>query len=210
MKNSGQKARDNRQSLRNAAAKSCSPTTARLNRGLTLLEAVIAIGIATVLLVALASLYAGYIRFYSYAKATSETVGGANAAADELQDLVRQADAVMSTAIVNGASYASGSSTLVLELPSITASGSVVANTYDYAVFYTSGTSLYRVLSASGASSRVSSTKRLSETVSSVTFTYDTVPALASVVTADLVMQSRAAHDTAQTDVTVKMYVRNR
>jgi hypothetical protein len=84
-----------------------------------------------------------------------------------------QADAVPATHVFSGTTYTSSASVLVLEIPSIDSSGNAVANTYDYAAFYGTGTQLYRLLQTNAASTRTPGSKLLSSTVTALSFSYN-------------------------------------
>lgn len=180
------------------------------NAGFTLLEIVIIVGVSTLIVLALIPLYSGYIRTYSYTTAVGDTAGSAAATANELQKWVLQSNRIVTNTTISGTLYTTSSTTLALELPSIDSSGAIIASAYDYVVFYSSGTKLYRLLSSNAGSSRVSGTKTLSTTLSSLTFTYNNAsPTSADAITVVMHMVGSASHQTAAYELIQKLYLRN-
>jgi len=82
---------------------------------------------------------------------------------------------------------------------------------YDYAVFYADGTNLYKKVDADGDSSRTTETKKLSDTLSSIAFTYDSVDLnLVGKVNVDIQMQAIGGRQTVNADIQKEMFLRNK
>ncbi len=178
--------------------------------GFTLLELVIIIALAVGVTVAIGTLIYMFSKISSYEKATSQSSGSASALIREVESLVVPAHAVVQTHAFTSTTTSSSSRILVLEIPSIDSSGVVITNTYDYAVFYTSGTNAYRLLQANALSRRVSGTKQLSSAVSSLTFTYDSgTYSAVSTVTVDIQTQAQVRQDTAVDHRSESIVLRN-
>ncbi|OGH69139.1 MAG: hypothetical protein A2754_02560 [Candidatus Magasanikbacteria bacterium RIFCSPHIGHO2_01_FULL_47_8] len=143
--------------------------------GFSILEVIVGVGIFAVLLLALFGLYEGYGKLYSVGQAEITTLTSARKTLNEIGDFTAQAHRILASQVINSTTYQSSSTTLVLQLPAITGTGDVVANSWDYVVFYSGGTTtLYRYLQVDAASSRGSAgLKSLSTIVSNITFTYD-------------------------------------
>lgn len=139
--------------------------------GFTLIEVTLTLGLLIIILVGFLSLYEGYDRVYASEQALVAIAGSARSAVGEFQTLAMQAVRVVPTIEINGTTYTTDQSTLILELPAINSSGDVIAGTFDYAVIYSSGTKAYRLMSANANSARNSGLKQLSDTVLSLTFT---------------------------------------
>ena len=180
-------------------------------RGFTLLEIVVIVAISAVMCIVLVDLYRAYARMYGYQKGAADTAGSAATVANELQEWVLQASRILTSTTYSGATYTTGTNTLVLEVPSIDASGNMLTNTYDSVIFYSSGTHLYRVLSPNAASVRTASTKTLSTKLASLSLAYnDASVTSATQIIADIRMQSTEGRGTSQYQLTQKVYLRNR
>lgn len=144
-------------------------------RAFTLIETVIVMGLGASMMVTLGLLIYNFNKMSSYEKTLSRSSDSAGALMRDIESLALPADAVLQTHTFATGTYTSSSTALVLEIPSINASGNVIANTYDYAVFYIVGTQAYRLLEVNALSSRVGGTKLLSSTLNTLTFTYNDV-----------------------------------
>ena len=114
------------------------------------------------------------------------------------------------SATINSTTYTTNSTTLVLSLPSIDASGNAIASTYDTVVFYTSGGTAYAIVSADASSDRDSRTKQLATGVTALTFTYDNpTPSSARNVTVDATVNTSYAGTTMSYHMNQRAYLRN-
>lgn len=180
-----------------------------MRRGFTLVETVVVIGVTAFILLALTNLYLTFTRLYAYEQtfvpAAESAAGGMNAIADA----VLTANRVLSEYAFSGATYTSGTTTLVLETPALDASGRIIPEAYDHIAFYLDGTDLYRLLSSDPGSARGAGTKRVAREVSALTFTYDALPAEAASVDADLTVRLFAGEQTVTNRLHQKTYLRN-
>ena len=185
-------------------------TDAREKRAFTIIEVLVVIAIFSIVMMAVLELYLNFFKTYAIQNATINNSYSAGAILNETENLVHQANAIVGSKVVSGTSYTTGSTTIILEIPSITSSGDIVSGKYDYAVMYLASTGIYRVLSSDAASSRVSGRKLLSEVVNSFSLTYNSgTPALATRVIEDIVTQSQVKQQTLQTHLTGTVYLRN-
>jgi hypothetical protein len=142
-------------------------------KGLTFVEMLVSLALMLFIALALATLY---FNFDTLVDSQSGQVAAATDAArvmSEAEALVLPADQVLASHTFSGTVYSSSAQTLVLELPSIDSSGAVIASTYDYVVFYQSGSTTTRILSPNASSARKAGTRTLASTLSSLAFTYD-------------------------------------
>lgn len=166
-------------------------------RGLTLVETVIVSALAAILIVILGLLIYLFGKVSTYDKTAALSSSSASALMHEVETLAGPADAVVASHAFSGTTYTTSSTTLVLEIPSIDSSGSVIANTYDYAAIYATGTTAYRILSPGSGSSRIAGTKQLSTTVNMLSFTYDNADATqVTTVTTDIQTRVVVKQDT--------------
>ncbi len=178
--------------------------------GFTLIEVVITITLLAILLIGLFSLYDGYSRIYGTQQGLFLIVNSAGTTVSEFQERVQQASQIVTQRNFGGVSYTSGTNTLILELPSIDSSGEVIDSKFDYVLFYVSGTKAFRILEADAASSRDSGTKQLSDTVSTMSFVYDSgTPNLSGSVKIDLTTQKRYSKQTQSFHTVQLTYLRN-
>ena len=144
-------------------------------KGFTLVETVIVIALTLMVALALATLYGNFINLSADNNAIMSTASGARSVIAETENLVSPADQVLAEHTFSDSTYASGTTTLVLELPSIDSTGASISGKYDYAVLYLTGSTTMRLLAPDAASSRVAGTKELSTAVNALSFAYDNV-----------------------------------
>ena len=171
-----------------------SPRT--IQNGFSLIEMVIVIAVGTAMLIVLGALIFNFNKTSIYQQTLVQSSGSANALLREIKSLALPANAVLETHTFSSATHTSTTTSLVLRIPSINGSGSVITNTYDYAAFYVAGTKAYRLLEANALSNRTSGTKLLSSTISTLTFTYNNVsfPAV-NTITVDIRTQASTTQE---------------
>ena len=171
-------------------------TPKKTSHAFTLIETVIVIGIGTIMFIILSALIYNFHKTSEYQQTILQSSGSASAIVKEVEALTLPASAVLQTHIFSDATRTSTTTTLVLEIPSIDRSGNIVPNAYDYAAFYTTGTEAYRLLETHAASHRTPGRKKLSSTVSSLTFSYNNTDVTqTSIVTVDARMQAQAKQE---------------
>lgn len=182
-----------------------------MNRAFTLIETIIIIAVTVVIMLALANLYINFNSLYVYQQTFVATTNAATGAMSALDAAVLPADQVLASHSFSGVAVSSGTNALVLELPSINASGDIVTNAHDYIGFYLTGTDLYRSIDANAASARTSSTKRVAALVDSITFSYDTADVTqAASVSATTTTKLITKKGPVQTTLHGQFYLRNK
>lgn len=167
-----------------------------MTRAFTLVETIIVIALGVTMMIALGLLVFTFNKISSYERASSQSSGSASAVMREIESLVVPAHAVLQTHTFSSSTRTSSSTALVLAVPSYDSSGNILANTYDYAAFYVTGTNAYRLLEANASSKRVSGTKQLSSTISALTFTYGSADfTQVSTTTVDVQTQAQVKQD---------------
>ena len=179
-------------------------------RAFTLIEMMIVIAVGTAMLLILGVLIFNFNKTAIYQQTLSQSSGSASALMREIKSLTLPATFVLQTHTFSSATHTSSSTALVLEIPSINSSGTVIANTYDYAAFYVVGTKAYRLLEPDALSARASGTKLLSSTISALTFTYNNAsfPAI-SAITADVQTQASTTQEILTDRRTEQIRLRN-
>ncbi|HTM68968.1 MAG TPA: prepilin-type N-terminal cleavage/methylation domain-containing protein [Candidatus Binatia bacterium] len=146
------------------------------NAGFTLIEMMVSLAVMTVMLIIVTQIFIADYDIVQRQIARTDVDTGTSLAVRTISQLARGAIAVLGTQTVNGTSYTSSSSVLVLKMPSVSSSGAVLANTYDYVAFARDGsdpTKLYADVQAASGSVRISLRRLLSPDVSLLTFRYN-------------------------------------
>lgn len=181
------------------------------SRGVTLVELMIVLAIFSVLMIVLVNFFVGYSNLSSYVQTTvdaSESTGLFIAAASSA---ARQANKVLASYSFSGTPYASGATTMVLELPSVDSSGNTISGRYDYMAFYLSGTDIYWHSLADASSSRKSFTRKIGTSVQTLAFTYDSGDFSAvTKVNIDVRVQKQTNGQTIQSSLHQVVYLRNK
>jgi prepilin-type N-terminal cleavage/methylation domain-containing protein len=159
--------------------------------GLTLIEMLIVVAISAIILVALLSLYMAGQKYFFNENAKADTIEDSRYPMTWISRDIREAFQVVAS---HGA-YATTSSSVVLELPSIDpATGGLLAGNLDYIIYRRNPTEsgkLERIIDASASSRRQSGTRVLADNVSafSLAFYKDDGTTVASPVTDTFIME---------------------
>lgn len=179
-------------------------------RGFTLIESIIVIFLFALVMLAVTDMYISFNKSYSKQVASINTSLSAAALMDEVQRTTLQANAVVASHVYSGTTYTTSTTTLVLSLPSIDGSGNIVSNKYDYAIFYLAGSTTYRILDTDASSARAPSSKKLSDVIGSLAYTYNNVtPSSSTMITIDATTTSTAEGQTFQKHLTQQVNLRN-
>lgn len=180
-------------------------------QGFTLVETIITITIFIIISVALGVFFVYYYQNFNIQQTIVNMVGAASGTASELQNIILQADKIMANHDFSGTVYETNQNTLVLELPSIDGSGDIISGKYDYAVFYATGTSFYKLIQGDPSSARLSGLKQLSGIVLSLVFTYNNGDLnQADKVSVDMQMQTTVSRQIVSHHFYQEIYLRNR
>lgn len=144
-----------------------------MKSGLTLIEVLIAMGIASVvgaLLLVIMFNSAGL--FYQQSSKVGQGLG-LNDALSQIRSSIRQSSAIASSYTDGSTIYTSSATQLVLKVASIDASGNLVPDTFDYFVFFKDETKLrFKSFLAPQSNGRKASDRILSLNVENVLFQY--------------------------------------
>jgi len=141
-------------------------------KGVTLLEIVIVLGVLGIVSVSLMSIFVNNAGvFYKETSKVSEGLGS-NDALVQTRSYIRQAQMVASSFTNGAVTYTSGSNQLVLALPSYDNAGNVIDKTYDYVVYSTNNSILTLQIFPSVSSKRKSANQVLAKDINSVLFEY--------------------------------------
>jgi type II secretory pathway pseudopilin PulG len=142
-------------------------------RGFTILEIVVVLGLIVVVMLGLFALFTNHYKIYNYENALIKASGSARSTMTDISVDALQAYRVLQNSTINGTAYVSGPTTLIFQVPAFTSSGTAIANTYDYVAYSLTGTTLKEDFQAGSGSSRKTHSRTLSTSVSALTFTYD-------------------------------------
>jgi prepilin-type N-terminal cleavage/methylation domain-containing protein len=178
--------------------------------GFTIVEIIVVVSLISLLILAFLNLYDRHGRLFSFENGVVRTTSGTRAAMSELQQYVLQAQTVVASRTIGGINYSSGAGTLILELPAIDSSNNPISNTWDYVVFYITGSSLYRTIEVAGSSVRLGGTKLLSDTAISLAFTYNNADfSQVSQINVDLTSQIQVNGQAISSREQQQIYLRN-
>lgn len=179
-------------------------------RAFTLVEMVITLALSAILLVAIMQIYLVYGRVILTQEASITANLGANAVVEAVRRAGLQADHVVTSHSFSGVPYTSDATTVIFELPAIDASGNIIGNTYDYIAITASSTEAYRFTDAAAGSSRLSGTKRLTNALAALNFSYDAAPmAAVTAVMVDATTTASVKGESVYRHVSGHVYLRN-
>lgn len=180
-------------------------------RGFTLLESVVVVGVTALALGALANLFFIFNALYGYERVFLAVAGSSSEAMSAFEAAVLPAEEVLASHDFSGTVYESATTTLVLMLPAVDSSGDVIAGAKDYVAFHAEAGVLYRTVLADAGSVRTSGTKRLTSTLSSLSFTYDDSNlSQATSITVDIETQAAFKERVVQNRLHERLYLRNK
>ncbi|MDO8576943.1 MAG: type II secretion system protein [Candidatus Daviesbacteria bacterium] len=141
-------------------------------RGLTLIEVLVAMGIATAVGALLVVIMVNSAGLFS--KQSSKVQAGLNIndALSQIRSSIKQANAVASEYISGQTTYTTGGNQLVLKVSSVDSSGNIINNTVDYFVFFQDQSYLRFKTFPDPSSSRKESDRIFSTAVDSLNFQY--------------------------------------
>lgn len=181
-----------------------------MQKAFTLIEVVVTIALFSILVLGVSELYLAFGRTITQQNATIRVTLGGSALMDAVRSAGLQAGHIVAAHTFSGMSLTSDSTTALFELPAVNASGSIIANTYDYIGIYASGANAYRVTDGAPGSVRLSGRKVLTDALDALSFTYDnsSFPAVTS-FTAEATTSAAVRGQTMQTHLREHMYLRN-
>lgn len=181
------------------------------NKGFTLLESVVVVGVTALALGALANLFFIFNSMYGYERMFLAVAGSSGGAMNALEAAVLPTEAVLASHDFSGTVHSSATTTLVLMLPAVDSSGDIITGAKDYIAFHIASSTLYRTILADAQSVRISGTKQLSATLSSLSFTYDDSDfTRVKSVTVDIETQASFKGSVVQSRLHERLYLRNK
>ncbi|MBX4201075.1 type II secretion system GspH family protein [Candidatus Parcubacteria bacterium] len=179
-----------------------------LEQGFTLIEVLVGIGIISIIAFFLAYISAYHFQTYNTETVELDITSDARAALDEVDNYVRQSNRILSSY----STYTTGTTVLVLQVPSIDSSSQLIESSYDTVVFYLSGTDFSRRIFPSLNSTRPSAIKNLAQNIDTpnFSFAYDNADySLAKQVTTTIAVLRKAGSQTKSITVSSQSKLRN-
>lgn len=139
---------------------------AKHSRGFTLIEVLLVILMMGFGLIVLTNMFLSHNKIYRSQSTKLNITGSVRFALDDIDNYVRQAYRTLASY----GSFTASSQTLILQIQSVNSSERLIANTYDYVIYYLSGNNLMREIVADAGSARVSSTRLVAANVSNLVF----------------------------------------
>jgi type II secretory pathway pseudopilin PulG len=142
-------------------------------KGMSILESVVVVGLVALLSAVLMDIFIAHGRIFNLSSANSDFGLQAAEAMEAVGKNIRVADKTLAARTINSENFTAASDTLIVEIPSVDSSGQVISGKYDYAAVYFSGGKIFLSQQADTASSRPTSKRSLSDSVSSLRFICD-------------------------------------
>lgn len=183
----------------------------RKNKGFTIAETLVAAGIISILTLVLIQFLLGYNKSFGIFNANVDVSSSAGRVITETSAAAREASAVLASRLFSDTTYTSSATSLVLQLPSVDATGAAIFGKYDYIAFYLEGANAYKRTEVDVASTRPAGVKLLSETVNSLTFTYDNANfALVQKIDIDIETEKQVKDEVSESHLRQQVYLRNK
>lgn len=137
----------------------------KLNNGFTLAETIITLGITSLLITGIFSVFLVEQKALSLRSILGDDVRHAQTSLRRIEDSIRQGKAVVTSAVISGTTYTTGAHTIIIDTPAITAGGSIISGQTDRLVYTKVGTDLLEVSSPAANSARPSGTHTLAQNI---------------------------------------------
>lgn len=189
----------------------------RLTRGFTLLEAVIAMGLTAIVGVLLLVIIINSAGL-STQQSSKVTEGlNVNDTLSQIRNTVKIASSVADSFTSGSDTYTTGQTKLVLKVPSVGSNNNIIAETYDYFVFYSDQHFLRLRVFPDSLSTRKAKDQIFSTSVNSLSFQYlnsadpplEVIPINATKVKVTLVLSQKVGLNTETHVATTEANLRN-
>lgn len=180
-------------------------------QGFTIIEVIIVLAVSSVLLLGLMNLFDWHQKVFVMEEATVRTTNDVRSTLLNMGKYIAQSSNILAMRNFNGTDRTTGGNTIVLEIPSVNSSDSIIPVTYDYMAFYLDSSSVYQVTEPGTGSIRQAGTKKLAENVQNFSLTYNNgTPSQASRVTIDMQSRIVTRNGNVITQVSDTIFLRNK
>lgn len=172
------------------------------NKGLSLIEVLVAMGIATVAGVLLVAVIVNSTGIFSQQSSKIQTGVNINDSLMNIRDIIKQASGIAETYTSGGTTYNTGTNQLILKVVSFDSSNNIIENTFDYFVILQDQNILRFKIYPDAQSSRKSADQIFSASLDSLNFQYfnaaippaEVVPAEAIKIRVSLKLKQKAGN----------------
>lgn len=172
-------------------------------KGFTLIEVLVAMGIATLVGALLVIIIVNSAGLFTEQSSKVQTGLNINDALQQVRDSIKQANSVADQYTAGSTTYVSGSNQLVLKIASINSSGDIVINSFDYFIFLRDQSFLRFKIFPDPLSSRKARDQIFSNSVDNFSFQYlnsaippvEVSPATATKVRVSLTLKQKNGPD---------------
>lgn len=197
--------------------RTCTEQSRSSRSGLTLVEVLVAAGIASVVGVLLLAIIVNSAGLFYKQSSKIEQGLGANDALAKIRTSIKEAQSIASGYPESSPIYTSGATQLVLKLASLDSSGNIISSTFDYFVFFLDQAKLRFKVFPATSSQRKSVDQIFSTNVSSLEFKYlnsatppvEVLPTSATKVKITLSLKQKSGGDYEQSVATSEAFLRN-
>lgn len=182
--------------------------------GISMLETMVVIGIMTLMLGVITSIFILNYDIVQKQSGRINTDTGATLAIKQIAEAARGATAVITTpTVIDGTSYSTSSTTLVIKTPSLDASKNIIAGQFDFIAIYRHPTETTKIFTAAAlgtGSTRPSAAHLITAYNQTMYFRFNNPdPALADRVSMYLVNQQTVKGTTLTTKAWNSLFLRN-
>lgn len=128
----------------------------KLNKGFTLAETILTVGLSAMIITAMFSVFAIEQRALELRSQRGDDVRQGQTALRRIEKNIRNGEAVLSTATLFGTPYTTGSQTLIIDVPAIDIDGNFISGETDRLAYVLSGTSVLEISVPAASSVRPS------------------------------------------------------
>lgn len=143
---------------------------------MTLTDTLVSIFIFVIIITSMTGIFFAYKDIYTVEIVYNELTTNATILMNKITTTIRQGTAIQETKNINGTDYTTDYDTLIISLPTIDTNNNILADTYDYIVYYrdpTDNTHLKSDLEADASSKRNSGQSFEGEYIDTLNFNYN-------------------------------------
>lgn len=137
----------------------------KLNKGFTLAETILTVGLSAMIITAMFSVFAIEQRALDLRSKRGDDVRQSESALRRIEKNIREGQAVIASASLFGTNYTTGAHTLIIDIPAINSTGAHISGQTDRLAYLLSGTSLLEISVPSASSVRPSGIFTLAKNV---------------------------------------------
>ncbi len=179
-------------------------------RGFTLIETVFVVGLTALLLLAIHSLYFSFTRLASEESAEYDARSDASGVIRSVSNIVIPANRILASHSFTTGSYSTGAETLVVRMPSVDATGAIIAGVFDYAVIYQEDSSAHMRVEAGAGSVRQTREQIIGTSLTDLSFSYNATDVTqATSVTVSVNASVSEGHGNASVPLSLTVRARN-